>query len=134
SPLLAEKYIAAAKTIVESAVPKVSKVLPIKNLTATPAKNKLTFTSGGKLSYKFKVDKPGDYLLVAEVEVRGSFEFDNSRVQLVVKVDGEETVKEEHGWLNSKKFRHETKGQWKPGEEHRVELEVTPLPPANIKI
>jgi hypothetical protein len=130
SPLLAEKYIAAARNIVAAAVPTVGKVLPVKNLPGDPAKTTLSFTTGGKLAYPFQVGKAGDYRVVAEVEIRGSFEFDPSRVQLVLKVDGQEKVKEDHGWLNQKKLRFEFPGHWQPGEEHRFDLELTPLPPA----
>jgi len=64
---------------------------------------------------------------VVEAIVRGSFEFDPSRVQLVFKMDGEEKLKEEHGWQNMKKLRYEFAGRWQPGEEHRVDVDMTPL-------
>lgn len=128
SPLLAEKYIAAAKKVVEASVPIVGKKLPVKDLAGNPAKTILSYAAGGKLAFPFEVEKTGDYRVVAEVEVRGSFEFDPSRVQLVLKLDGQEKVKVEHGWLNQKKFRYEVPGQWQAGEDHRFELELTPLP------
>ena len=130
SPLLAEKYINAAKKIVEASVPIVGKKMPVKDLAGNPAKTTLSYAAGGKLAFPFKVDKSGDYRVVAEVEVRGSFEFDPSRVQLVLKVYGQEKLKVEHGWLNQKKFRYQVPGQWLSGEDHRFELELTPLPPA----
>jgi len=130
SPLLAEKYIAAAKNIVGAAVPTVGKVMPVTELTGIPKKNTLSFTNGGKLEYSFQVDKAGDYHLVVEAMVRGSFEFDPSRVQLVCNLDGQEKLQEEHGWQSMKKLRYEFKGHWQPGEEHRFELELTQLPPA----
>jgi hypothetical protein len=130
SPLLAEKYMAAAQKIVASAVPTVAKVMPVKTIAGNPAKTTLSYNSGGKIAYSFQVDKPGDYNVVLEVEVRGSFEFDPSRVELVLKLDDQEKVKVEHVWLNQRTFRYELPGQWQPGEEHRVDLEVTPLPPA----
>jgi mono/diheme cytochrome c family protein len=130
SPLLAEKYIAAGKNIVGAAVPGVAKVMPVTELKGNPKKNSLSFTNGGKLAFAFTVDKAGDYLVVLEATVRGSFEFDTSRVQLVCNLDGQEKLKEDHGWQNMKKLRHEFKGHWQPGEEHRFELELTQLPPA----
>jgi hypothetical protein len=130
SPLLAEKYMAAAQKIVMAGVPTVAKVMPVKDIPGTPSKTNLSFTTGGKLAYTFQISKPGDYYVVLEALIRGSFDFDTSRVQLVVKVDDQEQVKEEHGWQNSKKLRYEFKGPWQLGEKHRVELEVTPLPPS----
>jgi hypothetical protein len=129
SPLLAEKYMAAADKIVTLAVPAVAKAMRVKELTANPSKTTLSFSTGGKLGYAFQVDKIGDYQIVAEAVVRGSFEFDPSRVQLAFSLDGQEKRKEEHGWLNMKKIRWEFPGQWRPGEEHRLELAMTTLPP-----
>jgi hypothetical protein len=129
SPLLAEKYIAAARNIVTAAVPTVGKVMPVKDLPADPPKNTLGFSKGGKLAYRFQVGKAGDYRVVAEAEIRGSFEFDPSRVQLVFKVDGQERRKEEQGWQSRKPLRYEFTGRWQTGEELRVELEMTSLPP-----
>ena len=129
SPLLAEKYMAAGQKIVAAAVPTVAKVMPVKNLTGSPAKTTLSYASGGKLAYSFQVGKAGDYRVVAEAIVRGSFEFDPSRVQLVCKVDGEEKLKEEHVWLNQKTFRYEVTGRCQPGQDHRFDLELTPLAP-----
>ena len=50
SPLLAEKYIAAAKNIVGATVPTVGKILPVTELTGNPKKNTLSFAKGGKLA------------------------------------------------------------------------------------
>jgi hypothetical protein len=130
SPLLAEKYMAAADKIVAAGVPTVAKAMQVKEVPATPPKTTLSFTTGGKLAYAFQVAKAGDYQLVVEATVRGSFEFDTSRVQLVLKVDGEEKLKEEHGWQSTKKLRYEFPGRWQPGEEHRLELDMTTLPAA----
>ncbi len=130
SPLLAEKYIAAAKNIVGAAVPTIGKVLPVREIAGEPKKNTLSFTTGGKLDYAFQVDKAGDYHVVLEAVIRGSFDFDTSRAQLVCKLDDQEKLKEEHGWQNSKKLRFEFKGHWQPGEQHRFELELTKLPAA----
>jgi hypothetical protein len=130
SPLLAEKYMAAAQKIVAAGVPTVGKAMPLKELAADPPKASLNYTTGGKLAYKFKADKAGDYRVAVEALIRGSFEFDPSRVQVVFKVDGEVQRKEELVWLNSKPVRYEFSGRWQPGEEHRFELEMIPLPPA----
>jgi hypothetical protein len=127
SPLLLEKYIAAAKKIVGGAVPTVAKQLPVKNITGNAPKEGFSFTKGGKASYSFKVGEVADYRLVVEVEIRGSFDFDPSRVQMVLKLDDKEHVKEDHGWQNSKKLRFEIAGRWQPNEDHQLELELTPL-------
>lgn len=129
SPLLAEKYMSAADKIVAAAVPLVPKIMPVTELAASSPKEKLSFSTGGKIDYAFKVEKAGDYQIVVEATVRGSFEFDTSRVQIAFKVDGAEKRKEEHGWQSNKKVRWEFPSRFNPGEEHRFELEMTTLPP-----
>lgn len=147
SPLLAEKYMAAGQKIVAMAVPTVAKVMPVKELSpkALPTYNKttkqdlaqdrnitpyFTYTKGGKLDYAFQVDKPGEYRITAEMEVRGSFEFDSSRIELAFRLNGQEKMKVEHVWVNKKTFHYEFKGRMQPGQEQQFELEATPLPPA----
>src|SRR5262249_42126282 len=78
SPLLAEKHTAPARPVVAPAVPTVGKAMPVRDLPADPPKNTLTYAKGGKIAYPFQVARAGEYRLVAEVEVRGSFEFDPS--------------------------------------------------------
>ena len=147
SPLLAEKYMAAATKIVAAAVPTVAKVLPIKTLPPkdNPSYNKtskqdladdrnispyFSFTKGGKLEFAFQVDKPGVYRISAAVEVRGSFDFDPSRLELTLRLNGQEKTKVEHVWINQKTFRYEVSGPMQPGQEQLFEIEGTPLPPA----
>jgi len=149
SPLLAEKYMAAAQKIVAAAVPTVAKYMPVKELPpkSIPDYNKaskqdlgqdrnvtpyFSYTKGGKLNYAFQVDKPGDYRISAEMDVRGSFDFDPSRIELAFRLDGQEKSKIEHIWLNRKSFRYEFKVQMQPGQEHQFELEGTPLPPDKV--
>ena len=147
SPLLAEKYMAAGEKIVAAAVPTVAKVMPVKELPpkSLPKDNKATqqqlidfrnispyfaYTKGGKLDYAFRSIRLAITALWWRSEVRGSFDFDPSRLQLAFKLDGQEKMKEEHVWINMKTFRYEFAGQLQPGQEHQFELEGTPLPPA----
>jgi hypothetical protein len=127
SPLLLEKYIAAAKNIVTAAVPMVAKQMPAATLSGSVPKGGFSFATGGKTSYPFKVAKEADYRLVVEVEIRGSFDFDASRAELTLMLDDEQKVQEEHGWQNNKKLRFEFPGRWQPGEEHMLELALTPV-------
>ncbi len=147
SPLLAEKYIAAAEKIVAEAVPTIAKVMPTKQLVPKeiPSYNKaskqdlaqnrnispyFSYTKGGKLNYSFRVDKPGEYRFRVEMDIRGSFEFDSSRLELALKLDGQEKKKIEHIWVNEKSFHYEFAGQLEPGQDHQFELDGSPLPPA----
>ncbi|HYV36838.1 MAG TPA: DUF1592 domain-containing protein, partial [Gemmataceae bacterium] len=145
SPLLFEKYIAAATTIVKASVPTNGKVMPVKTLPAkaNPSYNKkqdlaqernlipyFSYSQGGKLEYVFKVDKPGDYRFRVDMEVRGQFDFDPARLEVAFKLDGKEKMKMEHIWINQKAFSYEVTGNLKPGENYQFEIEGKPLPPA----
>jgi hypothetical protein len=127
SPLLLEKYIAAATKIVKAGVPTVAKLLPVKTLKGNAPKGGLSFSKGGKATYAFKVDKAADYRLVVDLEIRGTFEFDPSLVELALKLDGKEHIKEKHGWQNKKDLRFEIPGKWQPNEDHQLEIELTTL-------
>lgn len=146
SPLLAEKYMAAGQKIVARAVPTIARVMPARAIRPIelPSYNKtgkpdldqdrsiapyFSYAKGGKLDYVFRVDKSGDYRVVVDATIRGSFEFDKTRADLAVTVDGQQTNKEELGWQNKKPMKFEFAGRWQPGDEHRVTLELTPLPP-----
>lgn len=145
SPLLAEKYMDAGQKIVALAVPRYARVMPVKELPPKdiPDYNKtskqdlaqernlrpfFTYTKGGKLEYAFQVDKPGEYRIVAEMEVRGSFDFDPSRLELAFKLNGDEKKKVEHVWVNKKTFRYEFMGGMQLGQQHQFELDATPVP------
>ena len=141
SPLLLEKYMQAAETIVASAVPTVAKVIQERSVPgkefcsvdgSTNNGDRLTFYQEGKMSHAFKVEEAGDYRLLLNLEVAGQFDFDPGRCYVIFKVDDQELTQEEFTWHNNKRFVIEFDQKWQPGE-HQMAIELHPLTPIDQK-
>lgn len=134
SPLLLEKYLAAAETIVDQAVPKVAKMIRERTASGREFRGngatgeKLNARNAAKISRTFDVDREDKYRVSIELEARGSFDFDPGHCQLICKIDGEERFVEDIVWCERRTMRHEFELAWKPGK-HVVAFEVKPLPP-----
>jgi hypothetical protein len=141
SPLLLEKYMKAAETIVATAVPTVATVVREGNIPGTEFHgpegkgngDRLTFYQQATVSHSQQVALAGEYRLVVELDVAGQFAFDPGRCALVFKVDDRELTKQEFGWQNNRRFRFEFDEKWQPGE-HRMAFELQPLTPAEQKV
>ena len=140
SPMLLEKYMQAAETIVAGAVPRVAKVIPEKNIPGTAfgkreagrSGDRFTFYEEATLSRPFNAEHAGNYRVALDLEVAGQFDFDPGRCLVVFKVDDHELWRQEFGWQNNKKFRHEFEVPWQLGE-HKLTLELHPLTPVEKK-
>ncbi|PAW66885.1 MAG: hypothetical protein B9S34_06875 [Opitutia bacterium Tous-C1TDCM] len=137
SPLLLEKYLAAAETIVDKAVPKVSRIIRERTATGRDFRGeggsngeRLNARNAAKVSRTFNVDKADRYRVAIEFEVRGSFDFDPSHCELVCTVDGVEKHTEKVVWSESRRVQRDFEFDWKPGN-HVVAFEVKPLPPVD---
>ncbi len=132
SPLLFEKYLQAAETIVAKAVPTTSRVLPRRVLRGTSFKSgsgkdpRLVFDQPGSLSRSFTVDADGDYRLVVETHIGGGFDFDPARCEVEFKLDGGAFRRETYAWHDSKSFRYELKRGLKKGD-HRLVVDLKPV-------
>ena len=141
SPLLLEKYMKAAETIVAAAVPTVAKVVQETGIAGAEFHGpegkgngeRLTFYQPAAVSHTHKADRAGDYRLVVELDVAGQFDFDPGRCAVAFKVDDRELVKKEFGWQNNKRFRFEFDEKWQAGE-HRLGFELQPLTPVEQKV
>ncbi len=137
SPLLLEKYLAAAESIVEQAVPKVAREMRVQSATGREFRAERGPGGGDQLNARravtvartFTVDRADRYRVSLELESRGSFDFDPSRCRLIGRIDGEEKFVEEIAWSERRPIRHEFEVQWRPGR-HVVSFEVVPLPSA----
>jgi len=100
SPLLLEKYMQAAESIVATAVPTAAKVVPEKTVAGREFRASegsvngevLSFYNEAKVSHTVKVENAGDYRLFVELNVRGAFDFDPGKCRLVVKADDQGSV------------------------------------------
>jgi mono/diheme cytochrome c family protein len=141
SPMLMEKYVAAAQAIVAKAVPlaptePAQARLPGSSFTAGDAaanagqaKNdarRLVYYDAASVANAITVPHGGRYRVVLELDVDGSFEFDPARTRAVFEVDGAAALSRDFGWFHERAFTFETTHQWTAGE-HRFSFEVTPL-------
>jgi len=134
SPLLLEKYMQAAETIVEKGVPRVPKVVKERVIggsefrapggSATP--ERLSFYKPGRFEKSFKVYEAGEYRVRFQFDVNGAFDFDPGRCQVVVSLDGKETLKHEFVWKDHDRVDLSFTEIWETGEKNFV-VEVTPL-------
>ena len=141
SPLLLEKYMQAAETIVAASVPRVPMVVNERQVPGSEFRrvdgqgkgDLLTFYQEAKTTHTVRIQHAGDYHLVLELEVVGQFDFDPGRCRVVFTVDEQERQQQEFGWHNNKRFRFEFDEQWAAGE-HRLALELHPLTSLDEKV
>jgi mono/diheme cytochrome c family protein len=148
SPMLLEKYVDAAKTIVAKAVPMVpavpaEKLIVGRNFLRTDA-SAVTNTSGSSdsvlsLSYyepaslATKTDAPhaGHYQLLLDLRASERYvdnQFDYNKCRLVFKADGKVLLSQEFVREGGKMFHFEFNQNWQAGE-HALTFELQPLTP-----
>ncbi|HEX4796054.1 MAG TPA: DUF1592 domain-containing protein [Humisphaera sp.] len=136
SPLLLEKYMKAAEVIVKGGVPLVARTIPewnipgrsFKSTEAGVSAERLSFYKEATVSSSYINTQAADYILKLTVSVRGDFNFDPGRINLVLKVDGKEQWTHEFKWDNGRKFQFDIPQTWDTGN-HALALEVHPLTP-----
>lgn len=121
SPLLLEKYMQAAESIVAKAVPLQGKVTPQRNI---PAK-RFTGRDGHEMSVSLydpadvdtevKITKPGTYRVILNAQIRGSFAFDPGRADAEWFVDGKSVFRKELKWENGLKLDSSVEMKWEKG-------------------
>lgn len=149
SPMLMEKYIAAANTIVTEAMPTVSRVTREHVIAGEEFRAAGTRDGGGRrqgnnrrggaLSLPFdkpaagvatfEAENPGSYQVIVQLTVNGGFFFDAAKCRFTFNADGRELLQKEFGWHDNKKFQYEFDQQWQPGE-HAMDFDLKPTAPA----
>lgn len=145
SPMLLEKYMAAAKTIVAQAVPLTSRIIPETTIPGNQFRDVVSGTNrkatapafsyyeAGTGSYAFRAESAGSYRVTLELSANGQFDFDPGRCRVVFRIDGRELLQKEFGWYDGKLFRFDFDEKWEAGE-HRMSMEVEPLVPVEKKL
>ena len=142
SPLLLEKYLAAAKTIVGEVVPTVSRVvadrvipgrefLPAGGGKDGPAPPSLSYYEPATVSTTVPVEHDGQYRLILNLSANERFVDgvnDYNRCRLLFRADGEELVRQEFVRQDGRLSRFEFARDWKAGP-HELTIEVQPLTP-----
>ncbi|MDR3638426.1 MAG: DUF1592 domain-containing protein [Isosphaeraceae bacterium] len=140
SPLLLEKYMQAAESVVTATVPTVSRVAPertlagrlFRTLDGKESGQKLSIYDPATLTYTVDADQPGRRRVIVELQVRGAFEFDPGRCRFSFRLDRQELLNDEFGWEDGKYHRYEFETDWKRGP-HKLAFEVKPLTPLDKK-
>lgn len=150
-PMLLEKYLAAAKTVVTKAVPQVpyvpaEKMIVGRSFTGHIGDVSRTNRGGNGLALSYyepavvtnqvKIERAGRYQLVLDFAANERFvdnQFDYNKAKLVFKADDKELHNKEYTREGSKAFRYEFDQAWKAGE-HELTLEVIPTTPTNRQV
>ncbi len=136
SPMLLEKYMQAAETIVERGLPLENRVTPRKTFPAGMFRGKgqrgegdwhyrLSLYDSADLTAKLKIEKAGTYRVSLNAGPRGSFSYDPGRAKVTWSVAGKQLLQEETKWGNSK-LVSEIEVKWEPGE-YPLQLTLDPL-------
>src|SRR4051794_37656690 len=142
SPLLLEKYLAAANAIISQAVPMVPRVPPQRVIPGRgfrPAEGgaggegplSLSYYEPATVSATVDAEHDGRYRLILDLTANERFVDgvnDYNRCRLVFRADGEELVRRDFVRQDGKPFRFEFDRDWKAGP-HTLTLEVRPLTP-----
>jgi hypothetical protein len=158
SPLLLEKYLQAADTIITGVVPQSARVTPV--LTATgrdfrdfdlakgfqppegedggrPARPEegraLPYSESLSAGHVFAVPRDSKYQVAFNLMIKGPFNFDTARCQLTVRIDGATCYDEPLGWFDHKALLITRDVTWKAGP-HEIVIAVSPLPPAQLPV
>ena len=134
SPMLLEKYFDAAESIIEEAVPKVTRAMARRELTGkdfllgegSGTGAQMSCYRPARVSHTVAIEDAGQYWLNLEVRIRGSLDFDPGRCEVAFLSDGEELYREEYAWQERTTLVYQFPRNWDPGE-HELAFELTPL-------
>ncbi len=132
SPLLLEKYMQAAETIVAKAVPMESRVTPERTLPTEQfsgngsGRDRLSLYDAADLTATLKITEPGTYRVVLNSSVHGSFAYDPGRANFTWSVDGKEVARQELKWFDFLAVKPSVEVKWAAGS-YPVRLTLEPL-------
>ncbi len=137
SPMRMEKFIEAAMSAVQQAVPMDTVVMSTKMLvggdfvTADGTQNaeKYSYYQARTTSHTFKIKTAGQYRLMLNTKLDGeAAPVDPQRCRVVWKADGKVILEKEYGWADMEYLTDTFTFDWAPGD-HVVSCELTPVFP-----
>ncbi len=142
SPLLLEKYIAAAKSIVAQAVPTQSwapaekripgqRFMPAESKSNRPADGPLalSYYKAATVSYPFLAEHPGRYQVILDMTASETFvdgQFDYNKCRLTFKCGDRVLLTRDFTRQGGKKYHFEFEQDWKAGKQD-LTIEIQPL-------
>jgi uncharacterized protein DUF1592/uncharacterized protein DUF1588/uncharacterized protein DUF1587/uncharacterized protein DUF1585/uncharacterized protein DUF1595 len=142
SPMLMEKYVAAAQAIVSEAVPTaprkpIEQVVKGMSFEGTGAglkwgKRQLVFSAPANVGTSFKTGIAGTYRVKLDMEVNGAYTPDPGKARIIFKIDGKEFLNQEFAYHDEKAYEFESSHKWQPSE-HQLTIELQPTVPPEKK-
>ena len=142
SPMLMEKYVAAAQAIVAEAVPtaprkpveQVVKGLAFEgsNARLKGGKRQLVFSEPANVGATFRTDLAGSYRVKLDMEVNGAYTPDPGKARIIFKIDGKEYLNQEFAYHDEKAYEFESSHKWPPSS-HQLSIELQPTVPPEKK-
>ena len=141
SPLLMEKYLAAAQTVVDESVPKTARVVATQTATGKEFLDPDTGLNGSKMSYfslanvyhTFSIPQEGDYNVNLEEGLGSDITFTTANCTVTVYLDDKEVSKTVYPWHGTNygseiypSWFESFKVHW-PAGEHVVSVNLTTL-------
>ena len=136
SPLLLEKYMQAAETIVAKAVPLQNRTIRERGIGADTFSGKgsngrssearISLYDSADLSGKVSIKQAGTYRLILNASINGSFAYDPGRAKATWKVDGKQVFREDVAWRDYRKLEPSIEVKWAAGE-YPLQLTLEPL-------
>lgn len=136
SPLLLEKYMQAAETIVAKAVPLQSRVIRERRVGAEAFtgqgsggrnwETRISLYDAADLTGKVTIKQPGTYRIILNGSVNGSFAYDPGKAKATWTVDGRQVFQEELAWRDYRKIEPSVEVKWAAGE-YPLHLTLQPL-------
>jgi len=133
SPLLLEKYMQAAETIVSKAVPLQSRITPERRIgpgafvdNKQDNELRLSLYDPADLTTEVQIKRPGTYRILLNATVRGSFAYDPGRAEATWIVDSKQAMQQELKWQDSLKLESSMELKWDAGK-HPLRLVLKPL-------
>src|SRR5262245_40763970 len=138
SPLLLEKYLAAARSIVSRAVPAVPWVVAENRIpggrfgrAAGAGPLPLSYYKPATVAHTVRVEHAGRYQLLVDLTANETYVdgvFDYNKCRLLFKVDGKVLLDQEYSRQGGKPYHYELDQDWKAGK-HELTFELQPLTP-----
>ena len=142
SPMLMEKYVAAAQTIVArgradgaAQTHRTDRERPVvrrPNARVKWGKRQLVFSEPANIGASFKTGLAGTYRVKLDMEVNGAYTPDPGKARIIFKIDGKEFLNQEFAYHDEKDYVFESTHKWQPAS-HQLTIELQPTVPAEKK-